>query len=597
MLKKLIGHFFESDVPPDAADFLMNSHSSEQPMKRPKPRTHSLLNYQALEARQLLAGDAVVNWNEVTLDVIRATPTPPPVASRAMAIVHTAIYDAVNSICNENQIYHSRVPAHPKANLEAAVAGAAERTLKALFPTQTAVIQSALDSALAAIPDNLREIQGLEVGRAVADLILASRASDGWDATSSYVPGSDPGDWRPTAPAFANPLLPHWGGVTTFGVVDGTQFGPEPTPALISAEYAAALHEVKYLGSATSSTRTADQTDIAKIWAGGPGTATPPGQWNMIAQDISGSKGFTLQQSARMFAMLNMAMADAAITCWEAKYHFDFWRPISAIQLADTDGNSATTADATWAPLLTTPPFPAYTSGHSTFSGSGSTVLAKLLGTHDVTFTLKSEVPAVADRTYTSLWDAAEEAGMSRIYGGIHFQFDNSEGLRSGRAIGEYVFNRYLKIQDAAVAVFSENNLYVYGTVGNDNLTICRQGSDVVVRNYGSVVSTVPAGPVQKVVASGSNGNDRLFVGLNVNASSELYGGSGNDQLYGGKYRDFLFGEAGNDWLFGRDGNDYLDGGAGFNHLFGGNGDDELWGRRNRDRLFGGSGSDNLRWL
>jgi Ca2+-binding RTX toxin-like protein len=219
-----------------------------------------------------------------------------------------------------------------------------------------------------------------------------------------------------------------------------------------------------------------------------------------------------------------------------------------------------------------------------------------VLGTDQVNFTLSSEVPGIADRSYTSLRAAAEEAGISRIYGGIHFQFDNLEALSAGREIGNYVVDHHLKIQTLATAALNGTALYVLGTSASDHLAVCRQGTQLIVRNHGSVVGEFPASAVRRVVATANQGNDKLLVGLDVAADSELYGGGGDDILFGGKQRDWMFGEGGNDWMFGRDGNDYLDGGDGFNHLFGGLGNDELWGRRNRDRLFGGAGSNSLNW-
>jgi hypothetical protein len=199
------------------------------------------------------------------------------------------------------------------------------------------------------------------------------------------------------------------------------------------------------LGSATSSTRTQDQTDIARFWADGAGTATPPGHWNLIAQDVAIAKGNSLEDNARLFALLGIGLADAAIVSWDNKYEYDMWRPITAIAKADQDGNDATEADANWRPLLTTPPFPTYTSGHSTFSGTAATILAAFYGSDDFSFTTGAEGAIVSDRSFDGFWAAAEEAGASRIYGGIHFAFDNQDGLAHGRALGEWVSGALLR--------------------------------------------------------------------------------------------------------------------------------------------------------
>ena len=190
------------------------------------------------------------------------------------------------------------------------------------------------------------------------------------------------------------------------------QFLPVAPPSLTSAEYAKALNDVKAIGSATSTTRTADQTAIAQFWANGPGTSTPPGHWNVVAEIVSQTKGNSLEDNARLFAMLNVALADAGISCWDAKYEFDMWRPVTAIREAETDGNSATTEDATWTPLLTTPAFPTYSSGHSTFSGAGAAVLKAFFGTDRISFEVPSESSGVANRGFRSFTQAAEESCM-----------------------------------------------------------------------------------------------------------------------------------------------------------------------------------------
>ncbi|MEQ1903925.1 MAG: vanadium-dependent haloperoxidase, partial [Pirellulaceae bacterium] len=436
------------------------------------------LSYETLEARQLLAGDMVVQWNEQLLDAIRTSKSAPPVASRAMAIVHTAIYDAVNSIFNHYEPYATSVAVHPKASADAAVAAAAERTLSSLFPSLQATFSAAYSASLATIPDGIREDQGAAAGHAVADQILALRANDGWDTTISYTPGSDPGDWVPTPSAFAAAAFPQWGYVTPWAMSSGDQFRPEAPPSLDSERYAIDYNMVKDLGALNSTTRTAAQTEVAKIWAGGPGTATPPGQWNMIAQDLAGSQGNSLYENARMFAMLNVSLADAAINAWDAKYEFNLWRPITAINQGDLDGNAATVKDANWTPLLNTPNFPSYTSGHSTFSGAASAALTGFFGTDKLNFKLVSEVSDASTRYFDSLAWAAREAGFSRIFGGIHFNCDNVEALKAGRSIGELVSRSLMQTQTNVVAHSSGHELYVSGTTANDNIYVFRSGSD-----------------------------------------------------------------------------------------------------------------------
>jgi hypothetical protein len=221
---------------------------------------------------------------------------------------------------------------------------------------------------------------------------------------------------------------------------------PGLPPVLTSREYAAAVNETKRLGGIHSPARTPEQTQIAEFWSDNPGaTASPVGKWNLIAQNLAGQQGNTLAQNARMFALLNVALADAAIVCWDTKYTYGEWRPIDAIRLADTDGNPATQPDPGWTPLLTTPAFPEYTSGHSTFSAAAAETLALFYGTDDIAFTTGAgfDVLPGVTRSYDSLSEAALEAGRSRIYAGIHFQFSNVAGQQCGIAIGDYIFDNY----------------------------------------------------------------------------------------------------------------------------------------------------------
>jgi hypothetical protein len=214
---------------------------------------------------------------------------------------------------------------------------------------------------------------------------------------------------------------------------------------LTSAEYTAAFDQVKEIGSATSTVRTQDQSNIAQFWAGQAGTSTPPGHWNRIAQTVATAHGNTLEENARLFALLTMAQADAAISCWDNKYHYDHWRPVTAIRAAETDGNPATTADPNWSTFITTPNHPSYSSGHSTVSGASGMMLADFFGTDNITFTSSAEGFTVPDRTFTSFSQASNEAADSRLYAGIHWSYDNADGLAAGRALGHYVYANELQ--------------------------------------------------------------------------------------------------------------------------------------------------------
>jgi len=387
----------------------------------------------------------ITDWNERALDAIRATSTPPPRASRGLAILHAAIYDSVNGINPTHQPYAVAPAAPAGASQEAAVIAAAHTALVALFPSLTVVFDAALASDLDAIPNSDAKEDGIAWGELVGAAVLLDRANDGSTTTVAYTPGTLPGQWRPTPSAFAPALLPHWGSVETFGVPSLNRFVPSAPPKLSSSRYAAEVNFVKAIGSKTSAVRSADQTLVAQFWANGGGTATPPGHWNQIARQLIDQEGVDLAGQARLLAQVNIALADAGILCWKAKYTYNYWRPVAAIREADTDGNAATVADPTWTPLLATPPFPEYTSGHSTFSGAASAVLIQFFGTDDIAFTAHSDDAPGILRGYSKISEAAAESGMSRIYGGIHFMSGNLEGLKCGARIGNYVGRRLLK--------------------------------------------------------------------------------------------------------------------------------------------------------
>lgn len=419
-----------------------------------------------------LFADQVTDWNDQLLAAVRTDGTPPPRAARAMAMVHICVYDAVAAIHNASnlptdvdyELYHSSAEPTEGASAAAAAAAAAHRMLVQLYPAQAETLDAALDASLAEIEDGPAKDNGVVFGRGIADEFFAVRAVDGSAAVVNYTAGTEPGDWQPTAPAFAPALLPQWPAVTPFAMTSGSQFRSGGPPALSTVEYAAALFEVQRLGRVDSTTRTADQTEIARFWADGAGTSTPPGHWNRIAKTVALQRGNSLFENARLFALLNIALADAAIVSWDNKYAYDFWRPITACQNADIDGNDATVVDPDWTPLINTPPFPEYTSGHSTFSSSAARVLERFFGADEVQFVSDSEGLVGVTRSFSRFSDAAAEAGKSRIYGGIHFQFANADALNAGRDLGDFVFDNYLgvKVEDVA-----PGGLALCGALGN----------------------------------------------------------------------------------------------------------------------------------
>jgi hypothetical protein len=381
--------------------------------------------------------DMVLRWNEVALQAIRAEKTPPPIAARHLAILHLAIYDAVMAIERTHQPYLMDASAPAGASTESAVVAAAQRALSGLFPRQRQTFDLIAARCWADMPKGAECDPGAALGRFVAERMLEARCNDGSDNVGQYTYKTAAGSWRPTAPLFKEPLLPEWGYVKPFAIKKGTQHRPAGPPALTSLQFGAAFNEVKRLGGKQSQLRTDEQTQIAYFWEDNVGTVTPPGHWNRIAQAIAQDRGNTLAENARVFAHLNISLADAGVLCWVIKFTFDFWRPITAIR--EMGG------DEKWTPLLETPPFPAYVSGHSTFSGAAAASLAQSFGADKIRFTTTSDGLPGVTRTFTSLWAAAEEAGMSRIYGGIHWQFDNVDGLKVGRTLGEYVSKNTLQ--------------------------------------------------------------------------------------------------------------------------------------------------------
>ena len=416
-------------------------------------------------------GDVILDWNASALNVVREWTTvsndpyegrivtsQPPMVARNLAMIHTAMYDALNAIEPTHKPYLTGLPTPAVgASPVAAAASAAHQVASTLYkePDELAVWQATLDEVLNTIPDGEAKSLGIAFGKAVGTAMLTSRTADGARTTVTHTPGNEPGDWNRTFPDFLPPLLPQWPQVKPFALATANQFRPEPPPVLTGTAYAVAVDEVMRLGSFGSPTRTLDQRNIALFWADGGGTFTPPGHWNQIAADASLDQARSLSDNARLFAMLNIALADAGIASWDAKYEYDLWRPIDAIRRGDIDGNGSTVADPTWIPLLKTPPFSAYTSGHSTFSGAASTVLNAFFG-NNLAFTSRADghngpsqrpldASVVTSRTFTNFDQAAEEAGLSRIYGGIHFSFDNIVGLESGRLIGQYIVDGILR--------------------------------------------------------------------------------------------------------------------------------------------------------
>lgn len=438
--------------------------------------------------------DSVHYWNEIAINATGIDHAPgvpgavfgeqlgPGRASRAMAIVHIAIFEAVNAIVGGYESYTGLKRAGRNSSMEAAIAQAARDTLAALFPAQTANFDELLAADLDQIPDGPPKRHGVDLGHLSASMVLALRRSDGSQHVEPRVgidfnTSGDPGKWRQD-PISLIPLAlgAHWGGVKPFVLQSPEKFRVPPPPELGSTEYASAFDEVKRLGGdgiATATERTQEQTQIGLFWAydGTPALCAPPRLYNQIAVEIADQMGSDEVELARLLALVNVAMADAAISIWESKYYYQFWRPVTGVRESDDgtgptgagDGNPATVGDPTFSPLGApasnlsapnfTPPFPAYPSGHAGFGGALFQILRNFYGTDDIAFTFVSDefngitldnhgnVRPLIRRSFSSLSAAEEENGQSRIYLGIHWQFDKTEGIAQGRQVADYVIN------------------------------------------------------------------------------------------------------------------------------------------------------------
>ena len=389
------------------------------------------------------AQNSVVDWNAIAITAAGAAGQNSLMQERTFAITSVAVSDAVNAITNEYSRYASKLKAPAHASTKAAAAGAAHRALLQLLPSQSQFLDTMLAQSLAKFGVNAGD-PGFAFGEAVADEIVALRASDG--AAQAQFPytapnAGAPGVWVPTPPAFAAALLPGWGSVQPWVLESATQFRPDEGPDMTSHRYARDLNEVKDIGALNSATRTAEQTNIAKFWL-----ASAALIWNPLLRQIALGLGLDESEAARAFALMNIAGADARIACWDAKYAFNFWRPVTAIQHADEDGNPATTADPAWTPLVATPNFPEYVSGHTTVSGAMATVLRLLFDDDpDVAFTATSPNNPGFDRHWATFSEGVREVIDARVYSGIHFRSSDERGARLGRQVGRFAAKHAFK--------------------------------------------------------------------------------------------------------------------------------------------------------
>ena len=387
----------------------------------------------------------VLQWNRILLAIVR-TPGAQPATihtTRSFALMHAAIYDAVNAIAGTHEPYLVRLAGVPRhASRQAAAAAAAHEVLAALYPAFQTALDDELRQSLAQIPAGEDRDEGVLIGQAVADRILALRSNDGADARPiPYVFGSAPGDYQSTPPNFPpQPQFTHWSHVTPFALERANQFHPGPPPALTSDTYTRDFNEIKSLGITNGVTATADEALTGRFWNG-----AIQNYWNEIAQTAALDHDLTTEQSARLFAQLNLSLADGVIAFYEAKYTYNFWRPVTAIRAADGDDNPDTTADPNWLPEVgKTAPDPSYPGAHAVISAAGAEVLTSFFERDHFEFSVTSEVLPGVERSFTSFSAAAEEATFSRVFAGQHFRFDLTTGQRLGREVADFVTDNFL---------------------------------------------------------------------------------------------------------------------------------------------------------
>jgi hypothetical protein len=388
----------------------------------------------------------ITEWNEIAQKTLLAdTKKAIPADFLYMGFVHAAVYNAVVGIQGRYEPYHFSTPGPKEASAQAAAIAAAHKVLVTYSPAaQHADLNTSFASSLAKIPDGEAKTQGITFGELAADTLIKQRKDDGRNANVTFTPQPAPGVWRPTpapnTPFDLSPFAVPWlGSVTPLLVKSGTQFGePGPAPELKSARYAKEFNEVKALGSATSTQRTTEQTNTAKFYSGN-GLI----QFNAALRDQVAVRKLDIVDAARMFAAIDMSLADSMISIWHSKYHYGFWRPITAIQMADTDGNSATTPDPNWQSMLPTPPYPDYVSGYSGLMGAFTRSLRQTFHTQHLQLTLTSTAVPGVTRAYDSEKAACQDVVDARVWLGIHFRSADIRGAQMGQQVADWALDHY----------------------------------------------------------------------------------------------------------------------------------------------------------
>jgi hypothetical protein len=413
---------------------------AQNPENRLHPRGRiAFLAILLLLPRYPTFADVVIEWNAVMETTVAATD--PAAQVRSATITQVAVFEAVNSVLGQYEPYLGLAKAPAGTSPEAAAIAAAHRVLTVLHPEKAAHLDARRAASLAPLPAGPARETGIATGVAAADALLARRAHDGFDQTASYTPGTKPGEWQPTPPDLTPAFRPGLGRVAPFVIAAAAEFRASPPPALASAKYARDYQEVKAVGAVNSHERSPERMEVARFYE--ITDALPI--YFPAARQVSGAQGRTLSENARNFALLAMAIFDGAVACFETKYHYNVWRPVTAIRAGDVDGNRKTEPDFAWQSLVFTPPFPSYPSGHASFGAAARRVLEHVFGEDGHAIILRNpQLPGVVLH-YTAFEQITDDIDDARIYGGVHYRFDQEAGARQGRRIGAYIVRHALR--------------------------------------------------------------------------------------------------------------------------------------------------------
>ena len=387
--------------------------------------------------------DVITHWNEKAVTAGYTARVSPGISARNIAMVHLAMFEVLNSIEPRYAPYRARLPVERGASPEAAAAAAAHYLLARMYPDQVKEMGKAYESSLAAVGDGPPRTEGIRLGEQAASALLAERSADGADAPNTYRPFTIAGRYVPTM----LPVMSTWGAVRPFALKTGSQFRPVAPYALTSVQWARDYNEVKRMGAKSGSARTAEHSEIARFWA-----FVGPATYNPIARQLSDANNLGLLENARLFALFSMAASDAATAIFEAKFKYNFWRPVTAIRNGDLDGNNATERDPGWEPFIDTPMHPEYPCAHCTFQSTAASVLEAFFGDRVATFKLTSITAPGVTRSFSKLSDYVAEVVNARVYDGVHYRTSGEAGAAMGRKIGQHTVNNYLRplVQSAA---------------------------------------------------------------------------------------------------------------------------------------------------